>query len=237
MTDPEDPSRLFDSPDAPKGLRDSLRAAREDVGSDQEVARLATRLGPLLGPAAPIAPGTGATAAGAGGGLAAKLGLGALALVIAGGGAWLLSAQNNAAPPSAPTNAAPPPPLSAPLAPPPAAGAPIAPAAPSADSAPTVAPSVTKPSLPSKPVPAAPPSEAELLEQARAALKAGDSARALQRASEHAQRFPRGVLVQEREVLAIQALRRLGRDAEADRRADAFAKAFPGSAFQRKLTR
>jgi hypothetical protein len=63
----------------------------------------------------------------------------------------------------------------------------------------------------------------------------GDPARALQRANEHAARFPRGVLVQEREVLAIQALRKLGRSAEADRRAQSFAKAFPGSAFARKL--
>ena len=62
-----------------------------------------------------------------------------------------------------------------------------------------------------------------------------DPARALQRANEHAARFPGGVLVQEREVLAIQALRKLGRSAEADRRAQAFAKAFPGSAFARKL--
>jgi hypothetical protein len=89
--------------------------------------------------------------------------------------------------------------------------------------------------LPEKPTPPAQLSEAELLEQARAALRA-DPARALQRANEHAARFPRGVLVQEREVLAIQALRKLGRSAEADRRAEAFAKAFPGSAFQRKLS-
>jgi hypothetical protein len=87
--------------------------------------------------------------------------------------------------------------------------------------------------LPERPT-AAMPSEAELLEQARAALK-GDPARALQRANEHATRFPRGVLVQEREVLAIQALRQLGRSAEAERRAAAFVKAFPGSAFARKL--
>jgi hypothetical protein len=73
-----------------------------------------------------------------------------------------------------------------------------------------------------------------LLEQARSALKS-DPSRALSRANEAASRYPRGVLVQEREVLAIQALRRLGRSAEADRRAEAFAKAFPGSAFQRKL--
>jgi hypothetical protein len=88
--------------------------------------------------------------------------------------------------------------------------------------------------LPSKPTPPAAPSEADLLEQARTALKS-DPSRALARANEAAQRYPRGVLVQEREVLAIQALRRLGRGAEADRRAEAFAKAFPGSAFQRKL--
>jgi hypothetical protein len=63
-----------------------------------------------------------------------------------------------------------------------------------------------------------------------------DPARALSRASEAAAHYPHGVLVQEREVIAITALRRLGRSAEADRRAEAFAKAFPGSAFQRKLS-
>jgi hypothetical protein len=41
--------------------------------------------------------------------------------------------------------------------------------------------------------------------------------------------------VQEREVIAIKALRQLGRTAEAERRSEAFAKAFPGSAFARKL--
>jgi hypothetical protein len=73
-----------------------------------------------------------------------------------------------------------------------------------------------------------------LLEQARSALKA-DPARALLRANQHAARFPGGALVQEREVIAIKALRQLGRTAEADRRSEAFAKAFPGSAFARKL--
>jgi hypothetical protein len=85
-----------------------------------------------------------------------------------------------------------------------------------------------------KPAPPAQLSEAELLEQARSALKS-DPARALSRANEHRARFPGGVLVQEREVIAIQALRQMGRSAEADRRTEAFEKAFPGSAFQRKL--
>lgn len=230
MTDLEDPSRLLDSADVPSGLRDSLRAARADVGSDEQVAQLAARLGDLLGPALPAASGSGAAAATGGAG---KLGLGALALLVAGGGAWLLSS-----PPSAPVSA---PPIktvavsaATPPAPPPAA--PASEPMPSAPAGVEPAPTAPKAKLPEKPRPPAQLSEAELLEQARAASKS-DPARTLQRASEHAARFPRGVLVQEREVLAIQALRRLGRDAEADRRAEAFAKAFPGSAFQRKLQR
>lgn len=236
MTDPDDPSRLFDSPDAPAGLRDVLRAAQTDVGTDQQVARLAGKLGPLLGPAAPVATGT-AAAASAGGAL--KLGLAALALIGAGGGAWLLSAPQSASPPAPTPSAVAAPPV-APAAPKTEVAAvapPDAAASPDAAAPPAVAPEA-KPApaaqLPNKPAAPPAPSEADLLEQARSALKSEPS-RALARANEAAQRYPRGVLVQEREVLAIQALRRLGRVAEADRRAEAFAKAFPGSAFQRKL--
>jgi TolA-binding protein len=230
MTDPDDPPRLSESLDAPAGLRAALQRARADVGTADEVARLAGKLGPLLGPA-PVAPGAAGGGAAAGG-AAAKVGLGALALIVAGGAAWLLSTRDASLPPKVASSAAAPAPAPAPVAAP----------APSAvvTSPPLVVapPSAELPSpSPPKATPVTPPSEADLLEQARAALKAGDSARALQRASEHAKRYPRGVLVQEREVLAIQALRRLGRDAEADRRADAFARAYPGSAFQRKLQR
>ena len=63
MTDPEDPSRLFDTPTAPAGLRDSLRAANADVGTDAQVARLAQRLGPLLGPVGPAVPAAAASKA------------------------------------------------------------------------------------------------------------------------------------------------------------------------------
>jgi hypothetical protein len=231
MTEPDDPARLGDTPSAPAGLRDALRAAQADVGSAEQVARLAQRLGPLLGPVGPAVP-----AAAAGKAVAAKLGLAGVALLIAGGGAWLLSASVSAPPPPAPipahasSTSAAEPVVAAPLAAPPASES-----APAADeNAPTPAAAASPAKLPEKPTPPARPSEAELLEQARAAMK-GDPARALQRANEHAARFPRGVLVQEREVLAIQALRQLGRTAEADRRAQAFAKAFPGSAFQRKL--
>jgi hypothetical protein len=226
MTDRDDPSRLLDSPEAPAGLREVLKAAQSDVGSDAQLARLATRLGPLLGPA--VAAPTGAVAAASASG-AAKLGLAAVALILVGGGAWLYSA-----PGSQPQSAPPPTPISAPAAPaPPHQLAPQAPAVAVPESPASVhAPEETKPAA--KPAPPVQLSEAELLEQARRALKS-DPARALSRANEHRSRFPGGVLVQEREVIAIQALRQLGRSDEADRRTAAFEKAFPGSAFQRKL--
>jgi hypothetical protein len=232
MTDPDDPSRLSDTAEQ-AGLRDVLRAAQADVGTDAQLARLAQRLGPMLGPVAPVTP-TAPSAAGLSG--VAKLGLAGLALVVAGGGAWLASASHPAGPPPAPT------PAHA-VAPP---AVEVKPSAVSASPAPPVSevivdgatpPPTTasvRAKLPTKPTPPAQPTEAELLEQARAAMKV-DPARALQRANEHAARFPGGVLVQEREVIAIQALRTLGRSSDADRRAQAFAKAFPGSAFARKL--
>jgi hypothetical protein len=221
MTEPTDPPRLLDSPGStPQGLRDALDSARSDVGSEQQLARLAQRLGPLLAP--PVAPAPPAAIGGA-----LKLGLLGVALIIAGGGAWLLTSSKSA-PPSAP--------VSAPVAP----AAPLPPSSPEPAAPATEAPQPAPPNSelgverPAKPVPPAQPSEAELLEQARSALKS-DASRALARANEHRSRFPGGVLVQEREVIAIKALRQLGRTAEADRRAEAFEKAFPGSAFQRKL--
>jgi hypothetical protein len=228
MTDPDDPSRLFDSPSAPAGLRDVMRAASTDVGTDAQVARLAQKLGPLLGPVGPALP-----AAAAGKALGLKLALAGAALIVAGGGAWLLASSPSARPPSAPTKS----PVSSNAKPESAniKTTPEAPAAPAPAASVAESPSAPSPAkLPGKPSPPAQPSESELLEQARSALK-GNPARALQRANEHAARFPRGVLVQEREVLAIQALRKLGRSAEADRRTEAFAKAYPGSAFARKL--
>jgi hypothetical protein len=231
MTDPDDPPRLFDSASAAEGLKRALRAAEADVGTDEQVARLAQRLGPLLGVAG--APGVGAgvaaVRASALGG-AAKLGIAAVVLLGAAGSAALLLSP--APSPSTSVGAARAPVVSTVL--PPANLSPETPPSALPDSPP--APSVSTPQAVAREKPLAPnpPSEAELLEQARTALKS-DPNRALERAREHARRFPRGVLVQEREVLAIQALRRLGRDAEADRRADAFAKAFPGSPFQRKL--
>ena len=229
MTDPKDPPRLLDaSGGAPQGLRDLLGAAQSDVGSEAQVARLAERLGPLLAP--PVAPTPPPPAPGIG--AAVKLGLAGVALLVAGGGAWLLSAPESA-PPSAPTSTqfAPAPP--APVSPPQSVAPSGSPDAPALQAPPSAEPAgAAKPSA--KPGQVAQLSEAELLEQARSALRT-DPARALARANEHRSRFPGGALIQEREVIAIKALRQLGRASEADRRTEAFEKAFPGSAFQRKL--
>ena len=233
MSDLKDPPRLLEaSGGAEPGLRELLSAAKNDVGSDAQVARLAERLAPLLAPPAVPVPPVAANAARMG--AAAKLGLAGIALILAGGG--VLLSTSKLAPPSATISphAAPPPvvPES------PAAAASPSPAveAPGAEPPQAAASNGEPPgaaNLPAKPAPPA-LSEAELLEQARSALKS-DPARALARANEHRKRFPGGVLVQEREVIAIKALRALGRDAEADSRTAAFEKAFPGSAFQRKL--
>ncbi len=227
MTDLKDPPRLSDAASgAPSGLRALMGTAQSDVGSDPQLARLAERLGPLLAP--PVVPAPHVAAGVAGMGTLAKLGLAGVALLVAGGGALLFSTSKSA-PPSAPINAAPPP--SPPTVVPSVSPAPAVAEPPALAPTPELA-SAVKPAT--KPAPAAALSEAELLEQARSSLRS-DPARALARANEHRSRFPGGALVQEREVIAIKALRQLGRTAEADSRADAFATAFPGSAFQRKL--
>jgi hypothetical protein len=71
--------------------------------------------------------------------------------------------------------------------------------------------------------------ESTLLTEARARLRRGDAAGALRELHELEQRFPNGVLGQEREVLAIQALAALGDTAAARRRAHAFVTAHPNS--------
>jgi hypothetical protein len=229
MNELDDPSRLFDDAAAPAGLREALQRARSDVGTDAELARLSARLGPLLD--APIAPSPAAASPASSAGMtaAAKVGLASLALVVVGGGAWLFSSSSNQ-PAPAPRITQPSVPLRevspAPLV--------IEEPVPTASAAPAELAPSPAPTAPAKPIVTPPISEAELLEQARSALKS-DPARALARANEHARRFPRGALVQEREVIAIKALRQLGRAADADKRADSFSKAFPGSAFQRKL--
>jgi len=80
------------------------------------------------------------------------------------------------------------------------------------------------------------PSEAELLFEARKAMPS-DSARALQLLREHEKHYPNGVLVPEREVLAIEALRSMGRKTEADARLARFQARYPDSLHLERLQR
>ncbi|MBN9164036.1 MAG: hypothetical protein BGO98_04360 [Myxococcales bacterium 68-20] len=76
--------------------------------------------------------------------------------------------------------------------------------------------------------------EGELLHRAHAALSS-NPAQALALTAEHGRRFPSGMLVQEREVIAIEALARLARTAEARRRAETFFANYTSSAYRRRV--
>lgn len=78
------------------------------------------------------------------------------------------------------------------------------------------------------------PSEAKLLLDARTALKR-DATRALQVLREHETLYPSGRLVPEREVLAIEALRSLGRIQEAGERMGRFEARYPHSIHLKRL--
>jgi hypothetical protein len=77
--------------------------------------------------------------------------------------------------------------------------------------------------------------EAHLLAEARGKLK-GDPSRALELAEEHQRRFATGQLVEEREVIAMTALVRLGRIAEASSRWETFRARFAESAYAPRLS-
>lgn len=82
---------------------------------------------------------------------------------------------------------------------------------------------------------AAPPASEELLlYKARKAASHKPSV-ALRLLDEHAARFPSGLLVPEREVLAIEVLRGLGRNAEAEQRLQRFKARYPKSMHLRRL--
>lgn len=201
------------NPDA-RRLVDLARQARTPGESDK--LRIAERLavplatGAALGSAVGLAKAaTGAEVASAGGWLS-SLGakVTAAVAVTAVGGAVVVSQLAAPAPEAQPqpTPVAPAPqqvtlpaaraPEPIPAAPEPAVSEPIV--QPKASAAPSVQPA---PEL---------AQEAALLHEAQAAWRAGQSARALELASQHAQRFPRSQLANERDVLRVLSLCKLG---------------------------
>jgi hypothetical protein len=229
MKDSSDPPRLTD-PDSPASgrLRQLIEECRADVGTDTEIQKLRVALGPMLWPGGAGSAGSGAAAAKGAAATALKVGVGALA--IAGAGALFLAVSPK--PESAPRPALP------------AAANPSRPAvqAPSLPESTALPPPATEVEVPQPSIASSPShhaatdslSESDLLGQAQAAL-AGDPARAFALSEQHRRRFSHGVLVQEREVIAVEALARLGRHAEATARGERFLVAFPSSAHRSKI--
>ncbi|MFT3776321.1 MAG: hypothetical protein QM820_64070 [Minicystis sp.] len=214
---------------------------------------------PPFAPAAPLAPAAVPSA------LSGVVAGAALALAVVGGAWWHESAKPPPPAPivgaptitpafqSRPEPARPDPaarpiapePTAARVEPPPAAAAPAPSAlhAPRAAAAPSALASAAAPADPAPslaagaapPAPAVEPeSEVALLQRAQDAL-GGNPARALAITTDHAQRFPRGSLSQEREVIAVSALAALGRTGEARARAASFLARFPESAHRSRL--
>jgi hypothetical protein len=198
-----------------------LRETAEASPPDGAFARVAARLAnlPVAAPiTATAAPGlTGRPSLGALGRRflrwsVAPLGLG---ILIGAGGQALLAGPHPPTPAAAPTSPVPPPVV----VPPAVANEPTLPAEPASMS----------------PRPSAPPprntltDERVLLDQARRQLASDEPARALIYLDQHAQRFTRGLLSEEREAMRINVLVQLGRKDEAKARGEAFAARFPNS--------
>ncbi|MEZ4221188.1 MAG: hypothetical protein R3B13_09670 [Polyangiaceae bacterium] len=105
----------------------------------------------------------------------------------------------------------------------------------SSGEAPPIAHSATRGSAPgSSEAAATKPSESSLLDAARRALSS-NPAQALALTRRHQQLYPQGVLAQEREVIAMEALKRQGNEAAVRQRAAAFERSFPASPHKKKI--
>jgi hypothetical protein len=220
MSTESDPPRLRDEESASTArVRALLTTVREDVGTEEQSHHVESRLAPMLWAPAPVAaPGGGA--------MLAAVKLGALVVVAAAaGGSFWMGTKSDAPLTASPTQR--PPVFIRPAAP---AALPAPPAAASADTVPKPQPATPHPQSSTE----APVSEADLLTRAQAAL-GRDAAKALVLAEQHQRTFPHGTLSQEREVIAIEALSRLGRTAEVKLRAARFLQAYPGSAHKSKI--
>jgi hypothetical protein len=215
MSDEKDPGRLLDTADDPL-LRELLDAGASELPSADRLAQVAAKLPP---------GGGGGGGGGASTATKLALGLGTLGIVAA----IVTLTLSPSAPALAPM---PVPALSASAS---ATSAPTTPPTPS--SVPALAPSAPPRPKPvvSSDTPSA-ESEVQMLKRAQDALRT-DPARALAACNEHAARYPRGDLAQEREVLAVDALTRLGRNDQAVRRAQAFVAAHPDSSHRARLER
>ncbi|MEO8183829.1 MAG: hypothetical protein ABI895_33815 [Deltaproteobacteria bacterium] len=238
--DPRLPRWSEDGSEAPPELRQWLRASREQLGAVAEVAQLSRGLAARLGSEAVSAASLAPVVAGK-----AWLEAGRWALWLAAGAgtvAAILYWQSETPAPFVPpavvqTSSAVPAveqPSSAPE--PPAVPEPAAllPAPePARVPEPARAPAPERPRAPAL-AKAPRTSEAELLQRAQRAL-AEHPSQALLLTAEHRRRFADGALAEEREVIAIEALRHLGRERAARERAAVFETKYPNSVHRSRV--
>jgi hypothetical protein len=230
---------LSEASDASPSLRAFLREASTNPSDAARVERLRQRLGPWLGATTPpAAPPASSGAVGSTVGAVGKAALWAVVGTLIGGGVWLVLGGPSRTEPA---------PLrvasvesSSPRAPVSPAATPVSPAAtPSSalTSAPRAAKAGRERSLPSgRQGPPSLAEEAAALAAAQRAL-ASSPARSLALLQEHAQKFPRSALTEERSVFTIEALVALSRSAEARRELARLELGYPNSAHLGKARR
>jgi hypothetical protein len=230
-----------EDPDVPGELRDLLRVNRDQLGTQRELLELKQSLSQALGPEAGLA---GASATIKAPLAAIRWGAWMAGGIVSGVAIWSIT-RGTPDPSSAspPHRAAVESPAAQALDEAPPLTTPSPPAEPAVDPGPEPAPAVAEP--PAAGQAAAQPQrrskaaasglpEAELLRKAQALLSE-DPSRALALTREHEQRFQRGALAQEREVIAIEALKRLGLARAASDRAAEFEKRYRGSVHQSRV--
>ena len=221
-----DPPRLLDEGGSQGELRALMRAGKSEVPNEAQMLALAAKIGVIGGLGGAGAAGASGAGAAAKAGIAVKL-IAALALIGVTGGGIAVVVKRSGERVEAPVGIV--------------AVAVTASASASASAATaTATATATTTSVSAAPTVSAPrnvespDAEVKLLGRAQDALR-GRPEEALALCAEHAKRFPAGANVQEREVIAIDALVRLGRKDEARARADRFEARFPGSTHQRRI--
>jgi hypothetical protein len=248
MSTVRDPARLVVDASAPNSERELLRHGVDMAPPPGAEARVWKGLAGAIGAAAlgGVAAADASTKTAAAATKVAGAGLTgakvvAVAAVVAGFaavGGYLLIAAGKPRPAAVVARAAVPPVPAPPPPPVPAIGATESPA----DAPPAAADELTPQPPPARKIaihPARPGAasssagrlreETTMIRDARQALRQGDAARALRLLDECRRLFPGGVLQQERELLAIEALVKSGRTAQASARAAAFLRRYPDS--------
>lgn len=239
------PPRLIDDPEAGARLRDDLqRAASAAPVRYDAAAGLASLQAAIAAPS--VSPATGAESAACGSAattgatgtasVATKVALGSLGAVALIAGAVAVTTIGGPAPRSPAQPAWP----AASAAAPANADAPSPPSAAAVPSSTEPAAELASDELPQRALPPDPDGKLrrEIAQVAR--IKAllrrspGDAYRLAQQGNRE---FPNGVLVQEREGLAILSLAALGRRAEASRRAETFLSRFPDSPLRERIAK